>query len=209
MPGGDAAIKYPGRMALGALYTKLGSDVWGLDVEMADEEREGVIQMLKTETNCYRTSSMGRLFDAMSVLLRVCGKRTYEGQPAIELEGIADSNEKGIYPVQVNSLIIDGAAVLVQALEDFRKGTGVSIVSARFHNTIAHLTVELCRQASPSAASRNVCLSGGCFMNALLTERVVAGLTEAGFEPVLHRLVPPNDECIAYGQLVVAGAKRV
>jgi hydrogenase maturation protein HypF len=211
LPGSEAAINNPGRIALAALYTVMGETALDALPWMPIEEKNAVIDMVRSNTNCAQSSSMGRLFDAASAMLCICKKRTYEGQPAIELEGCADINESGEYDPLVSDgdsgILIDGAGILLQAYKDFLKGSSAEKVAARFHTTMARATVNMVKRAIEKTGCAQVCLSGGCFQNALLLMRTNAMLKEPGIQAFTHRRLPPNDECIAYGQLVVAGAR--
>jgi hydrogenase maturation protein HypF len=211
LPGSEAAINNPGRMALSALYAAMGEKAVEALPWMPSEEKNAVLDMIRANTNCAQSSSMGRLFDAASAMLGICKKRTYEGQPAIELEGCADVNETGEYDSLVSvigkEILIDGAGILLQAYHDFRKGAPADKVAARFHTTMARATADMVKRAIEKTGCAQVCLSGGCFQNALLLMRTNAMLKESGIQAFTHRRLPPNDECIAYGQLVVAGAR--
>ena len=213
LPGAEAAIRSPGRMALAALFTKMGDEAAVACPWMPDEEKEATLAMVRSNANCIPTSSMGRLFDAVSAMLGICKKRTYEGQPAIELEGRAAIEETGEYDPLVAAtdagVIIDGAGILMQAYLDFKAGATVQRVAGRFHSTIARATAEAVRMAADITGCVDVCLSGGCFQNALLLTRIVRNLKSAGLTPSIHRRLPPNDECVSYGQLVIAGARRM
>jgi hydrogenase maturation protein HypF len=90
-----------------------------------------------------------------------------------------------------------------------KSGTIIPKIAARFHNTLAQATAAAAAIASQQCGCKTICLSGGVFQNAFLVERLVPLLQQAGLAPVLHRRTPPNDECISYGQLVVAGARRI
>jgi hydrogenase maturation protein HypF len=213
LPGGDEAIRNPGRIALAALFKIIGDSAADAFPWMAEVEKRAVLDMVKSGTNCVLSSGMGRLFDAVSALLGVCAKRTYEGQPAIMLEGIADALEKGAYgsplSIEEEGVLIDGAALLFEVYEDIKNGAAASKVAGRFHNTLAQATAAAAVIASQLCECKTVCLSGGVFQNAFLVERLVPLLKQAGLTPMLHRRTPPNDECISYGQLVIAGAKRI
>jgi hydrogenase maturation protein HypF len=212
LPGGDQAIRNPGRIALAALYKRMGDSAAGAVSWMGGEEISAVLDMVRSGAHCVRSCGMGRLFDAASALLGVCTKRTYEGQPAIMLEGVADPGETGSYgsplSIEEEGILIDGPALLHDVHDDFKKGTPVSTIAARFHTTIAQATAAAALVASQQCDCTTVCLSGGVFQNAFLVERLVPLLKQAGLKPLMHRRTPPNDECISYGQLVVAGAKR-
>ncbi|MFH1731890.1 MAG: carbamoyltransferase HypF [Planctomycetota bacterium] len=217
MPGGDAAVEHPGRMALGALFPLLGRDAanllpWMDEADHRKRSVDAVIEMIERGVNTPLTCGMGRLFDAASALLGVCTRRTYEGQPAIELEGVADPEAAGSYPIQLiergGQLEVDGAAILAAICEDRDAGMEIPRVAGRFHNTIADVVLEYAAAARDRTGLSDVCLSGGCFQNALLLEKSAAGLAAAGFAVHRHRLVPPNDGCVALGQLVVAAHTR-
>jgi hydrogenase maturation protein HypF len=211
LPGGDMAVVNPGRMAVAALYGTMGERSLDACRWMPEPERRAVIDMIKTSTNCPLTSSMGRLFDACAAILGICEKRTYEGQPAIELEGCAERNVHHGYEPPVHDqdgrIIIDGAAILREAWLDFCRGTSPARVSGRFHATIADATIEAAVRASKTTGLKTVCLSGGCFQNALLFGLVVNGFAGAGLQVLTHHLLPPNDECVSFGQAIVAGAR--
>ncbi|MBN2035639.1 MAG: carbamoyltransferase HypF [Chitinispirillaceae bacterium] len=211
MPGGDAAVRHPWRMAMGALYPLLKDGVADLFSGVPRQECEAVLELLHKDVSCVRTSGMGRLFDCLSALLGVCIRSTYEGQPAQLLEGVADPEERGTYEVSFvpgasGQMCLDGSALLLQALEDKRRGSSVATVSARFHLSIACAAAHGAEMAARKAGSADVVISGGCFQNAILLEHTVTFLKKSGLRPVTHRMVPPNDESIAYGQLVIAGA---
>jgi hydrogenase maturation protein HypF len=212
LPGGDEAIRNPARIAVAALFPAIGDEVFDVFPWMPDAERQAVIEMVESDTNCVLSCGMGRLFDAVSALLGICTKRTYEGQPAITLEGLADPYEQSAYgsPLSLdeNGISIDGQAMLCELHEDVRSKTPAPTISSRFHNTLAQATAAAATIASQRCDCTTVCLSGGVFQNAFLVERLVPLLTQANLKPLLHRRTPPNDECVSYGQLVIAGARR-
>jgi hydrogenase maturation protein HypF len=230
MPGGDAAVRHPGRMAIGALHATMGRDAVRAVPWMGEAEAAAVIELLERDLNVPLTCGLGRLFDAVSAILGVCTRATYEGQPAIELEAVASPDESGSYPAAVaqssdaplawndagdsgptgesRELVVDSAAILAAVITDRDAGTPIPAIAARFHNTIVDALLEWAGAARERTGLRDVCLSGGCFQNALLLERSVARLADAGFNVYRHRLVPPNDGCVALGQLAVAAATR-
>ena len=212
MPGGDAAVNHPGRMALGALFPLMGRDAARAVPWMDEPEVEAVLEMLDRGVNVPLTCGMGRLFDAASAVLGVCARRTYEGQPAIELEGVADPAVADAYPVDLvetgDGIESDGAAILAAVCEERDAGLPVPEIAGRFHNTIVDFLLKCAAAARERTGLNGVCLSGGCFQNALLLERSVARLAADGFSVHRHRLVPPNDGCVALGQLIVAASSR-
>ncbi len=212
LPGGDEAIRNPGRIALAALHRHLGDSAATYFPWMPDEEKSAVIDMVKSGVNCVQSCGMGRLFDAVSALLGICTRRTYEGQPAVMLEGVADSQETGSYgsPLSIDEegIIIDGSALLCDMCDDIKSKTPASKIAARFHATIAQSAAAAATIAAQECGCSGVCLTGGVFQNAQLLTRLLPLLEQAGLTPILHRRTPPNDESISYGQLVIAGARR-
>jgi len=212
LPGGDEAIRNPGRIAWAALQNRESAAKLDLLQDMAITEKQAVTEMIQAGVNCPKSSSMGRLFDAVSALCGVCTKRTYEGQPAIELEGCADTHEQGEYAATVrdsaDGIIIDAENILDAVCYDMSNGFAIPVIAARFHNTIARATAVAAKMAEKKCGCKTVCLSGGVFQNALLVRRLLPLLKKEGLVPVRHQRTPPNDECISYGQAVIAGAKR-
>ncbi len=213
MPGGTAAIKQPWRMAASYLDMAFaGTPPARLGVVRRHEGQwEAVVALAHSGIASPRTSSAGRLFDAVGAI--VCGRDTtnYEGQAAIELEHLADPGEMSAYPVRVDGtelVQIPGAELVRCVAEDMVSGIDTPIIATRFHNGLAASIVLACGQVRDSARGpATVALSGGVFQNALLTDRVVAGLEEDGFRVILHSRVPTNDGGISFGQAVVAAAQ--
>lgn len=170
-----------------------------------------VLAMARTGTASPMTSSVGRLFDAISAL--VCGRDAvnYEGQAAIDLEQLARPGEDGVYAVPINGsrpFRLEGSSLVRAVVEDLAAGTGPDVVAARFHNSLARAVLAACRRAREmSGGLGTVALCGGVFQNVLLTERAASGLEQDGFRVLLPRNVPTNDGGISLGQAAVAGAQ--
>ena len=209
LPGGEQAVKEPRRSAVGALHELLGEQAWpnGYTQLLGCSGHELAVwrAMLHQGLNSPRTSSVGRLFDAVAAILGVQHKSSFEGQAAMELEsslrGVETDERYGFDivepPDRVSPAIIDWFPTLLGVLSDRDLGVPVSQISARFHNTL----VEIILAVAHRAGDRQVALTGGCFQNAYLAERAIGRLREDGFRPYWHRLVPPNDGGIALGQL--------
>jgi len=212
MPGGAAAIQNPWRMALSYLYTFLGRE--GLMKHLpifakATEEKIRVIlQQIDRQVNSPRTSSCGRLFDAVSALLELCSSVSYEGQAAVELEMIASPGEIGAYEFfgeeEEGKEIIRLKPMIEGILRDLGKGTVHPVISSKFHNTLVKIGVATCRKIKRQGGPKKVALTGGVFQNRLLSERMRAALEKAGFAVLLHRRVPCNDGGLSLGQAVIA-----
>jgi len=213
LPGGDAAVKEPYRMALSALYAVYGAALFEQPLEVvaavAPAERPIFLKMLERGINSPFTSSCGRLFDAVSALIGVRGSVSYEGQAAIELEALA---ERGTahepYPFRViegEGHVLDFAPTVSGICSDLQGGRDRGEIARAFHRTVAAAVLTMCGAIRRESGVDRVVLSGGVFQNRLLTEDVFTLLGESGFTVHSHRLVPPNDGGIALGQAVIAG----
>ncbi len=159
-----------------------------------------LLNMLSKKINSPVTSSAGRLFDAVSSLLGICDRTNYEGQAAMMLEFAADLNENGSYPFEIkesDKLIIDWQPIIISIINDIRKDVKPSIISTKFHNTLSQVILEIAKKSG----MKKVILSGGCFQNALLTERTISLLQENNYKVYWHQRIPPNDGGIALGQI--------
>jgi hydrogenase maturation protein HypF len=204
LPGGDRAAREPRRAAFGLLYEMLGAECgeWAR-AWFAPEEVRLLLTALGRPRLFPRTSSMGRLFDAVAVLCGLPLRVSFEGQAAMALEFAVDPHERIAYPFPLSGAmpaVADWEPLVRAAIADRRAGVPVSSIAARFHNALVELAVAIARQAGYS----DVVLTGGCFQNALLSERVSARLAAEGFRVYSHREVPPGDGGIALGQIWVA-----
>jgi hydrogenase maturation protein HypF len=214
LPGGDAATKHPGRMAAAYLYALHGEDFLtqarrlGLNYDPLQERI--LHRQLAQGLNSPSTTSAGRLFDAVAAALGVCRTRTYEGQPAMELEMAAGDPDDAFYPAAVHQeggvLVLDTLAIFRAVVADRLAGVAAAAIAARFHHSLARLLADACRLIRERTALNLVALSGGVMQNALLFTRLHRALTALGFEVLTHTLTPPNDGCIALGQVAVAAA---
>jgi hydrogenase maturation protein HypF len=187
MPGGDACVKYPLRLAAAVLFEK------GIILPDAEE----VVEMVEKGVNLHYTSAMGRLFDAASALIGVCEHPSYEGQAPAELESASgELAAAGSYDCDD----LNSADILEQI---YRDKSPPAVRAARFHNTIIEVTTRTVMEIAGRSGMENVCLSGGCFQNALLLGGLIKDL-EKHLTVYTHRLVPPNDGGIALGQIARA-----
>jgi hydrogenase maturation protein HypF len=213
LPGGDAGVANPCRLALARLWA--AGVRWEADLPCVaactPEELAVLERQLTRGLACVPTSSMGRLFDAVSSLMGVCHRAGYEAQAALELEAAAASArgaDTSAYTFAVTADAYDPAPVLSAIVADLRRGTPAPVMAARFHRGVARAVVEICRQARRATGLTTVALSGGVFANALLEEECAALLAGDGFAVLRHGEVPPNDGGLALGQLVVAAHER-
>ena len=209
LPGGDAAIKKPARTALALLWS-LGMD-WDGALESVEEfcaEDQVTLRVqLEKKINTPMTSSMGRLFDAVSALAGGRQKVNYEGQAAIEFESMADSAEAGHYAFGVESGQVRVRRVVEALVKDVMAGVSIPKISARFHNGLAEAVRETVQRISGETSIRSVVLSGGVWQNLTLLRRTLSLLRESGFEVYIHRVVPTNDGGLSLGQAAIAATR--
>jgi hydrogenase maturation protein HypF len=217
LPGGDRAIKEPWRMALSWLHTAgiaWDEDLPPLQYAASRARRDSKIHespidilrhQLHSGINAPPTSSMGRLFDAVSALVGIRPTVNYEAQAAIELEALVDPDEQGAYPLILEeNQTINPAPMFKQIIADLRAGTRPAIIAARFHRGLAAVILEACLAMRKEYQINQVALSGGVWQNMTLLHRANALLQEEGFEVLIHEKVPANDGGIALGQAAVA-----
>jgi hydrogenase maturation protein HypF len=214
LPGGDAAIERPYRMALAHLAA--AGVPWDRALPPVSAcppaELDVLRHQIRTGFNCVPTSSMGRLFDAIASLAGVRHTVDYEAQAAIELEGLArkGSGETAytftVVPGEDGTVVADPAPVVHAAAADVLAGVAPALIGARFHRAVVTLVVDLAVGARECGAGRTVALTGGVFQNALLLSGVRRALADEGFTVLCHRHVPPNDGGLALGQVLVAAS---
>ncbi len=206
MPGGDAAVREPWRMALSHLLCAFGGDIPSLPFlrEVDPRKLELTKEMVRKGINSPETSSMGRLFDAVAAMAGIRTSVAYEAQAAMELEMAADESVKGSYPFEIAGGEIDTDGIIRGAAGDLARGAAVPEVAGKFHNSAAALVAAACEAVRRRRGLNKVVLTGGVFQNMLLLGKASEALSTAGFEVFTHRRVPPNDGGISLGQAVVA-----
>ncbi|MCB0169860.1 MAG: carbamoyltransferase HypF, partial [Anaerolineae bacterium] len=211
LPGGDASIKRPYRLALAYLWAA-GID-WDESLPPVAAcpavERRVVRQQLEKAFNTVPTSSMGRLFDAIAALAGGRQNVTYEAQAAIEFEAIAAPEIDALYEFDLlhhsdAPIEIDAGPVIRAVVTDLRAGVERAVIAAKFHNGVAELVLHLSLQMRRETGLNRVALSGGVFQNVTLLQAAVKRLKTNNFEIYTHRQVPPNDGGLALGQAIVA-----
>ncbi|MCG9889522.1 MAG: carbamoyltransferase HypF [Thermosynechococcaceae cyanobacterium MS004] len=233
LPGGDRAAREPRRAALGLLYEAFGEAAFDLDTPalkaFQPQELKLLRTMLQKGVNSPRTSSMGRLFDAIASLLDLCHQSTFEGEAAMQLESALEGmHTDETYPYELNqdatgTWIVSWQAMLASILDEmgetpnskspkfggFRGQVQGAIepiqhpigeIAAKFHNTLVDMIAAIAHQAGIA----QVVLTGGCFQNRYLLERSIQRLRDEGFVPHWHHQIPPNDGGLAAGQILGA-----
>lgn len=210
--GGDRAIREPWRMALTWLWR--AGVAWEDDlppVRVSPESSRRVLRAMLERGSpaaaAPMTTSIGRLFDAVSSLLDLCHHVTYEGQAAMELESLVDQREDGAYEFRVSGSSIDPSGAIQELVRDLRRGVERGRLASRFHRGLARAVVAVCRAQRDVHDVEVVALSGGVWQNCVLLAMTLPLLEGDGFKVLLHRQVPPNDGGLALGQAVVAAAR--
>jgi hydrogenase maturation protein HypF len=211
-----AAIKRPYRTATGYLIKLLGDDALNPKLAFLKQvdtiEIELIKRQLQTGLNSPLNSSMGRLFDAVSALIGIRGEIDYEGQAAVELEMAAYDSADKVGDKSYSYSIIESNGVNVIQLkelftaivEDLFQGVSKATISAKFHNTVAHMIFDMCQLMAQNTAIKQVALTGGVFQNRLLLRKIMPLLESVGFSVLIHKQVPCNDGGISLGQAVIA-----
>lgn len=210
LAGGDLAIRTPSRMALSHLW-KSGID-WDSALpcthQLCMEERTVLRIQLEKGINAPPTSSMGRLFDAAAALIGIRQVVTYEGQAAIEMEMMVDPDEEDYYQFEINAENIDPTPLWHALVNDIQKGTPIPILAARFHNSIAHLSLQVAMQIKAETGISTLAMSGGVWQNKVLFLNTTNLLKNNGFELLMHHKVPTNDGGVSLGQAAIT-AKQI
>jgi len=225
VPGGAAAVKQPWRMAASALLSAgIAPDSFpSLFTNTAPSDLQFVTSAIVKKLNSPLTSSMGRLFDAVSSLITGRSEVNYEGQAAIELELLASRCESAPYPFAINSgkaayefgtppsvfenapsLNVEFSETIMCIIEDLRNGIPSDRISSRFHSTVASAVLRVCIEIRKSFGLSTVALSGGVFQNMILLDETFNMLQGNGFDVLTHSRVPTNDGGISLGQCAVA-----
>jgi hydrogenase maturation protein HypF len=210
LPGGDAAVRQPWRMALSYLRDVFGQQIPGeLECfEGIDKKQIALVEtMLTRRIQTVVTSSCGRLFDGVAALLGVASEVTFEGQAAIALEALADGGVERRYDFEIaegETMILDFRPVIAAMVKDILRGRRAGEISASFHNTLSVAIGEMCGRIGAAEGLNRVCLSGGSFQNLYLVGRTVVELRRRGFGVFLHAQVPANDGGLSLGQAMIA-----
>jgi hydrogenase maturation protein HypF len=202
MPGGEACVREPWRMAASYLYSIFGADFLKLKIDFVkgiDKNDWAVLRgMIDKRINSPLTSSMGRLFDTAGSMILNKREAKFEAQLPIELERIAAKNIDDSYGSS-------GATIIRGIVRDIEKRVDVSIISSKFHNSIARMILSVANKAK----IKKVVLSGGVFQNSYLKDRAMKLLSENDFKVYAHSNVETNDSGIPLGQIAIANVRAL
>ena len=223
LPGGEAAVHEPWRLAQSLL--------WELDIEQSGQDNTPdwpwlpeheqasrfLPQILRKNLNCPLTSSCGRLFDAVSAMLGLCLKTTYEGQAAIVLEQAQDLGIPlalaAVYPCPVLKPVGNGRlggndepreldiyTMFRALLADRQEGTPTAVIARRFHASLITGLADMAARFAKREGISVVALSGGVMQNLTFAVELPRAIAERGLTPLTHKVLPPNDACVSLGQ---------
>lgn len=208
LPGGDAAALEPRRSAIGLLYSIFGDKIFDRTelepIRAFDPSEMALIRrMLDRGINSPLTAAAGKLFDAVASIIGLRQMARFEGQTAMELEYIADTNIDSGYPIKLTRVenapaLLDTSDLIKGVLIDLVNFVPNPVIAARFHNTLIEAILRVARLAD----EKTIALSGDCFQSKRLTESAVSRLLDEGFDVYWQRDVPTNDGGIALGQLM-------
>ena len=223
LPGGEAAVREPWRMARSVFGRVLGVErLDGLDLGLWEhfgrKKVKLIDRMIERKINCPLSSGCGRLFDAVAALIGLRRFTLYEGQPAMELESLAwkaDSRQMPVYPyeppetVPVEGPLVPDLGPMFEAIaRDVSAGVDAELIALGFHHCLSRVMIELGSRLAEHHGLNRVMLTGGVFNNRYLLERVGRGLRRGGLKVYSHRRLPPGDGGISLGQAVVAANLR-
>jgi hydrogenase maturation protein HypF len=207
LPGGEAAIRGPWRIAQAVLHDMGMREPRGREwpwLKSHARASEVTAQLLDKDLNCPRSTSCGRLFDAVSAMLGLCLSISYEAQAAIVLEQVQDMNERGAYPVRLDlsrePAVLDTFELFGRVLDDFEAGVSAGRISRRFHLGLVQGLADLTSHFRDRTGISAVALSGGVMQNLTVASLLPVELAKRRLDPLLHGYLPPGDACISLGQ---------
>lgn len=211
LPGGESSIRNPYRTALAHLGCAgiPWDDRLAPVGELAEGEGDLLRRLLESNLACVPCSSMGRLFDAVASLLGLRQRISFEAQAAIDLEHAAEhgTHDRG-HRFAVDGPLFDAGPLLAGIVDDLLAGVAVTDLAVTFHLAVVDMVTLAAERVRATHGLAIVALTGGVFQNAFLLRRCVAKLREAGFTPLTHHIVPPNDGGLSLGQAYVAAHQQ-
>jgi hydrogenase maturation protein HypF len=212
LPGGEGALKEPWRIAVSYIKDCAGDKTGeylksaGFLKRYGEHKIKDILNIIDKRRFSPLSSGAGRLFDAVSALIGICDKSTFEGEAAIALEAAAIPDITDDYPVDIKSgdtLEVDFSPTLLRIIEDMQKGADKGIISSKFHNSVVAAIIRVVEKLSSLYNLKDVALCGGVFQNMYLLERTVDGLVSKGMKVHIHDKVPTNDAGISLGQAYI------
>jgi hydrogenase maturation protein HypF len=210
MPGGDKAVHEPWRMALSYIFSSFGEnfDYESVPVFRSIDRMTLALtrEMIARSINSPLTSGAGRLFDAVAAIVGLCKTSSFDSEGPMRLESVIDTKTDEAYPFIVDKTILFPETIKA-ILKDLPRQK-VSVISAKFHNTIAHIILEISKRIRSETSLAKVILTGGVFQNKYLCEKTITLLGNNHFRVFTNHVVPVNDGGISLGQLIIAAKRR-
>ena len=215
--GGDASAKEGWRIAVSMIYgyTKDRELAWKIIEKLGlCNEQESKVQftMADRKINAVISTSVGRLFDAVSAILGIRRQSSFEGEASMALEFAAEAYEQQniiqgrdekpdrlVYEKE-ERFILNTRMLVQQIVEEKMQGADSGRLAYLFHQVLAEQITAACIEARSNSGRKKVALSGGVFQNRLLLRLTEEQLEQEGFEVLRHHMIPPNDGGIAIGQ---------
>jgi hydrogenase maturation protein HypF len=212
LPGGETAVKEPWRTAVSYLKDMAGDEATsylesiGFVEKYGNDRLRNILAIRDDKQFSPLSSGAGRLFDAVSAILGICDKNTFEGEAAIALESLTVPDSADDYPVDIKfskMMEIDFCQTILRIIRDMTKGEDKKIISSKFHNTVVTAIFRVVQKLSSLHQINDVVLSGGVFQNIYLLERTIARLESIQMNIHIHEKVPGNDAGISLGQAYI------
>lgn len=209
LPGGDASIRSPWRIAVSYLNKTFPERIPDLPF-LQKHEIDPIIEMVNKNINSPLTSSCGRLFDAVAAMSGGRLEIHYEAQAAIELMQVFQTIDVRPFSYMIDQTQ-DRREILIQPIirsvvRSLQNSESLSKISSRFHATLVKIFVEIAQDARSETGINNVALSGGVFQNMVLFNHTIFALEKAKFKVYTHSQVPTNDGGISLGQAMIGRA---
>ncbi|MDM8542459.1 carbamoyltransferase HypF [Desulfococcaceae bacterium HSG9] len=213
LPGNNAAVKAPWRLAVSYLYASFGEDFQNLNLplfeQVGDQKIRFIADMINKKINSPLTSSLGRLFDGVAAIIGLCNHISFEGQAAMNLEMIAADSVETSYNYELDYqevCLILWQPLIRGIVQDMHNGVSVAIISARFHATVIKMFCEACEVIRKKSGVNQVALSGGVFQNTFILTGMMRLLQKKDFQVYTHKITPCNDGGLSLGQALIADA---
>jgi hydrogenase maturation protein HypF len=209
LPGGEAAIREPWKTAVSFIMNTRSIDAVTLLKKAGFMEKYGrknidnIRIIARSRDFSPLSSGAGRLFDAVSALIGICDRNTFEGEAAMALEACVHEGIAGEYPIEFSwengYTTVDFSPAVLAIIDELCKDPK-EVIASKFHNTVSTVILTMAKQIAKNSGISDIALSGGTFQNRYLMKSVFRRLSTEGFNVYLNTKVPCNDACISLGQ---------
>jgi hydrogenase maturation protein HypF len=211
--GGDAATRYPVRIAAGMLSKNMNVESWLLEHSRhllhGETEAKLILQQLRKGVGVTETTSCGRVLDAVSAVLGVCYERTYEGEPAIKLESAAIRGKDVLNMEPVIEGEVLGTSQMLHEIFENQGKSSVADLAYSAHTYLARGLASLAVAKALEQGVKAVGFSGGAACNQILAKIIRQTVEVAGLRFIVHESIPAGDGAVSFGQTVVGGFFKV